>query len=105
MWSPDRQSSILTYTCPQTDVTTLVRDPEPAEPTVSAHPNPATAAVTVEISHSDQHSHLLRVVNTMGVPVLQQSFDGPATTLDITSWQTGSYIVSVDGLIVRIIKN
>ena len=105
MTQPDG-SSLHTYTCPQTDVTTLVRDPEPATVSLKAHPNPASDNVTLSLTNSDDQSatHILRVVNTVGVEMEHRTFKGSDTTLDISAWQRGSYIVSVDGIIVRIIK-
>ncbi len=99
-----KMNGVETYTCPQGDLVTLVRDEHPAAPTISAHPNPTTNTVTVELTDPSSRSHLLRVINTTGVEMERRTFDGNTTTIEMSQWQSGSYIVSVDGLIVRVIK-
>ena len=94
---------VATYTCPQGDLLTLVSDDE-EDVAVSASPNPASTAVTLTIAHSAQQSHLLRVVSTVGVEMERRVFDGPTTTLDLGAWPDGSYVVSIDGYVVRIVK-
>ena len=98
-----KMDGVATYTCPQGDLLTLVSDDE-EDVAVSASPNPASTAVTLTIAHSAQQSHLLRVVSTVGVEMERRVFDGPTTTLDLGAWPDGSYVVSIDGYVVRIVK-
>ena len=40
-----------------------------------------------------------------GVIMDQGTFSGSSLTLDLTDYQRGSYMVAVDGMVVRIIRN
>ena len=97
-------NGVATRTCEQTDVTTIVTEISSAEATVAAYPNPAVDQVTVSIEHSDTFVHTLRVMNTLGMTVLNTTFQGDSTVLDFSSLTHGSYTVSVDGIAVRVIK-
>lgn len=99
-----RMNGVLTYTCPQTDLATLIADEEqPAN--VKAYPNPTTESVNVTISGTTTTTHILRVVNTMGVEMECRTFEGNSTTIDMNDYQKGNYMVSVDGMVVRVIRN
>ena len=41
----------------------------------------------------------------MGVEMESRTFDGPSTTIDMQGYQRGNYMVSVDGVVVRVIRN
>lgn len=94
-----------TASCEQDDVTTLLHD-DAAETavTVSVYPNPTTQSVCVSINNSNAATHTLRVMNIMGVTVEAGSFNGDNTTIDMSRMINGSYTVSVDGVVVRVIK-
>lgn len=96
-------NGVTTYTCPQTDLSTLIAD-EGTQTTVAAYPNPAVETVQVTIKGSEASTHTLRVINTMGAELESLTFEGESTNLDLRHYQHGSYMVNVDGLTVRIIK-
>lgn len=97
-------NGLSVFTCPQTDVTTLiVEDPAP-EATVSAYPNPATDQVTLRIDGSAARIHTLRVMSVMGLNVESRTFEGDETRIDLRGLQAGNYVVSIDGIVVRVIK-
>lgn len=99
-----KMNGVETYTCPQTDVETLITD-EDQPLTVNAWPNPATSNITVSIEGSNTFTHTLRVLNTVGVEMECRTFEGKSTTINMNDYQHGNYVVNVDGVVVRIIKN
>ena len=98
-----KMNGVDTYTCPQTDVTTLVSDDQPV--TVNAYPNPTTENVSITIEGSDVFTHTLSVISTMGVEMLRGTFEGTSVTVDMQSYPRGNYMVTVDGMVVRVIRN
>lgn len=99
-----RMNGVATRTCVQNDVTTLIADETPAETAVTAYPNPTVDRVTVSITNSDATRHTVRVMNVMGVTIEDATFDGDSATLDFSRYANGSYTISVDGVVVRVIK-
>ena len=100
-----RMNGQATTTCEQEDMNTLLHnDAQQAKTTVSAYPNPTTQAVNVTIANSTANVHTVRVMNVMGVTVENTTFDGDSTTIDMSDMANGSYTVSVDGIVVRVIK-
>ena len=97
-------NNVTERTCEQTDLTTYVTESAPAPATVSAYPNPAVDRVTVSIENSEHFNHTLRVMNVLGMTLVNTTFDGNLTTVDFSSFSHGSYTVSVDGIVVRVIK-
>ena len=96
-----------TYTCPQSDMTTLITEPQP---TLTAYPNPTRDVVTLELltPHSSlltAQTHVLRLLNLQGVELERRVFEGSTLQLDLSAYQRGSYVVSVDGMVVRVIRN
>lgn len=93
------------WTCVQTS---LGADNYPTsstiEATVTARPNPVVDRVVIRIDNSEQFSHTVRVMNIMGVTLHNGTFDGNETTLDFSRFGHGSYTVSIDGIVVRVIK-
>lgn len=100
-----KMNGVETYTCPQGDLAHLVHDEGVQQTTLHAYPNPASESTTVSIEHSPQSTHMLRVLNTIGVEMEQRTFSGSTTNIDLSSWERGTYILNVDGMIVRIVKN
>lgn len=76
----------------------------PVEATVKAYPNPTVNTVNIAIENATQYTHTLRVMNIMGVTLLNTTFNGDVTSIDFSSFGNGSYTVSVDGMVVRVIK-
>ncbi len=98
-----KMNDVLTYTCPQANLTDLISDETPAA-TVVAYPNPTTESVNITIEGSYDNIHTLRVISTLGVEMEYRTFEGNSTTVDMRSFQLGNYIVNVDGMVVRVIK-
>lgn len=97
-------NGVQTYTCPQSDVATLISDDaQPAK--IMAYPNPTSESVTVAVSGSRTDTHLMSVINTMGVEMESRTFEGDNVTIDMRGYQKGNYMVSVDGMVVRVIRN
>lgn len=91
-------------TCAQDDMVTLVEGGIAPEPSVTVYPNPTVGMVSVKVENATAGRHTFRVMNVMGVTMLQGSFDGDSTTIDFDNFVNGSYTVSVDGIVVRVIK-
>lgn len=93
------------YTCPQDSLgaDNYVKEDD-AEATVSVYPNPTTDNVNVKVENPTQFTHAVRVMNVMGVTVYEGMFNGDNTTIDFSRFGNGSYTVSVDGIVVRVIK-
>lgn len=98
-----KMNGMDTYTCPQTDMETLISDDQ--QVTVSAYPNPTRENVNITIEGSDASTHAIRVINTTGVEMLHGTFEGNSVTIDMQSYPRGNYMVTVDGLVVRVIRN
>lgn len=71
---------------------------------VKAYPNPVVTTTTVTIEGSENWNHSLRVVNLTGVEVLNTTFEGNETTVDMNGYVTGNYMISVDGIVVKVMK-
>lgn len=91
-------------TCEQDDMNTIVPEAENVQASVSTYPNPAVDVVNVTIENSYNNSHSLRVMNVMGVTLVDTTFEGESTTVDFSRFGAGSYTVSVDGIVARVIK-
>ena len=97
-------NGVPTFTCPQTDMWTLIADEEQSA-SVKAYPNPTTENVNVTINGSNSSTHILRVVSTVGVEMECRTFEGESTMIDMQNYPRGNYMVSVDGMVVRVIRN
>ena len=75
-----------------------------AKVAVKVYPNPTANVVNIAVENATQSTHTLRVMNIMGVTMLNTTFDGDATSIDFSQFGNGSYTVSVDGIVVRVIK-
>lgn len=92
------------YSCPQKDMDTLYGSNKNANVTVSATPNPVIDFVTISIEGSEAQNHTLKIVNMSGVEVLSTTFEGNSTKIDMSGYQKGNYVVSVDGVTAKVIK-
>ena len=94
-----------TYTCGQTDMETLYGAGEQAQaPVVRAYPNPVVNTTTVAIENSLEWNHNLRIVNLMGVEVMNTTFEGNETNVEMSGYPQGNYMISVDGIVVKVMK-
>jgi hypothetical protein len=96
-----KMNGVETYTCPQDDMT-LYGDTKQAK--VSAYPNPVLNTTTVTIENSNAWEHNLRIVNLMGNEMITTSFEGNTTTVEMSSFPQGNYMISVDGIVVKVMK-
>ena len=71
---------------------------------MKAWPNPTSGATTVSIYGSHAEEHMLKVHNTTGVEVISKSFSGKSTKVDLTQYPQGQYMVSVDGIVIKVLK-
>ena len=92
------------YSCPQKDMDTLYGSNKNANVTVSATPNPVIDFVTISIEGSEAQNHTLKIVNMSGVEVFSTTFDGNSIRVDMTSYQQGNYVVNVDDVTAKVIK-
>ena len=46
----------------------------------------------------------MRIVNLMGIEVKNTTFEGNETVVDMDSYTTGNYTISVDGIVVKVLK-
>ena len=97
-------NGIPTYTCGQADMQTLYGADKQQKAIVKAFPNPVVNTTTVSIEHSDNWEHALRVVNLMGVEIINTTFEGDRTTIDLDGHAQGNYMISVDGIVVKVMK-
>ena len=97
-----KMNGVETYTCPQSDMGTLISD---GDITLTAYPNPTASVVTLTLDGSRRTSHEVRVLTTTGIELERRTFEGESLQLDLTSYSRGNYIVSVDGMAVRVIRN
>jgi hypothetical protein len=95
---------VETYTCPQTDMETLYKGGQKAQVIVRAYPNPVVNNTTVTIENSEETNHILRVVNISGVEVLRTNFEGNETMVEMSDFVQGNYMISVDGITVKVLK-
>ena len=84
---------------------TLYGEVEKAQaPVVRAYPNPVVTTTTVTIENSNEWNHNIRIVNLMGMEVLQTTFEGNETSVEMTGYPQGNYMISVDGIVVKVMK-
>ena len=93
-----------TYTCGQTDMETLYGADKPPVVTVHAYPNPVITTTTVTIENSESNEHDLRIVNLKGVEMFNTKFQGKETVVDMNGYLQGYYMISVDGVTVKVLK-
>ena len=94
-----------TYTCPQTDMETLYEDDkQQPKATVKAFPNPVVNTTVVSIENSENYEHSLRIVNLTGVEMFRTTFEGNETVVRMDGFVQGNYMISVDGIVVKVMK-
>ena len=92
-----------TYTCAQADLETLYGD-DTKQAKVQAYPNPVITTTTVTIENSENNEHNVRIVNLMGAEAERFTFEGNETVVDMTDYPQGNYMISVDGIVVKVMK-
>ena len=99
-----KMNGVQIYTCGQTDMETLYVAEAKSLAIVKVYPNPVSDVATVSISDSENSTHELRIVNINGIEMFRTTFDGDETVADMNSYAPGTYMVSVDGIVVKVIK-
>jgi hypothetical protein len=99
-----KMNGVPTYTCGQDDMETLYGGGDKMKAIVKAYPNPVISTTNVTIENSPNYEHNLRVVNLMGVEMLNTTFVGNETTVDMDGYVIGNYMISVDGIVVKVMK-
>lgn len=89
-------------TCEQDDFTHYPTDA--ATVNVTVYPNPTVDDVTVHVENASTFTHSIRVMNVLGMTLLDTTFEGDETKIDFSRYTNGSYTVSVDGVVTRVIK-
>lgn len=95
-------NGVPTFTCPQQDMNTLISDQAVS---VKAYPNPTVGNVTVSIANSQTSIHQASIVNEAGVVMETVTFEGDTTTIDMSRYNRGRYVVNVDGHAIKIVHN
>ena len=98
-----KMNGVPTYTCGQADMETLYGEGK-LKAQVRAFPNPVVNTTTVTIEGSENYEHNLRVVNYMGIEVEHSTFEGNETEVNMGGYNTGNYMISVDGIVVKVMK-
>ena len=98
-----KMNGIPTYTCGQDDMNTLYGDDTP-KANVKAYPNPVLTTTNVIIENSANNEHQLRVVNLVGIEMFNTTFEGDETIVDMSGYVTGNYMITVDGVAVKVLK-
>ena len=99
-----RMNGEPTYTCGQADMETLYGAEKQAKVVVKAFPNPVVNTTTVTIENSENWNHSLRVVNLTGVEMFRTTFEGNETVVRMDGFVQGNYMISVDGIVVKVMK-
>lgn len=103
-------NGVETYTCPQGNLHHLLDGIEAVEEcgkaTLTVYPNPTTDAVTVIFNNEKTRGegHTLRVMNMVGAEMEHSTFQGERTMIELSEYPSGQYMVSVDGVVVKLIK-
>lgn len=95
-----KMNGVDTYTCPQDDVETLYG----SQAQVKVAPNPVQNTAVVTIENSELTNHDMRITNFMGQEVERGSFEGDHTTINMDGYMSGNYIITVDGIAVKVMK-
>jgi len=68
-----------------------INEPKPSQ--LSLYPNPASTQITIETTAKGS----INIHNTSGQAILQQQITAPTTTIDVSGWKSGVYLVKVVG--------
>ena len=85
------------YTCPKTfnDNKSIM---------LRIYPNPVVNMVNIELTNDVGEAHKFSIVDNKGLKVHQGEFLGSHTSVDMSSYETGYYIVVVDNLKANVVK-
>ena len=71
---------------------------------ITAYPNPTADCATITLGYDDGSEHQLSVINTVGKVVFSVSFVGKSAVVNFANMVASTYIVSVDGMEIKVIK-
>ena len=98
-----KMNGVPTYTCGQADMETLYGAEKP-KANVKAFPNPVVNTTVVTIENSENYEHSLRIVDLTGAEMFRTTFEGNETKVDMDGFVQGNYMISVDGIVVKVMK-
>jgi len=76
---------------------TDIMDSEIEKYPVKVWPNPASETATIELSREFTDNYTIMIVNVTGRIIMDKSASGNPVTLDVTSFETGYYIIIITG--------
>jgi endonuclease I len=76
---------------------TDIEDPEIEKDPVKVWPNPANETITIKLNRQLTGNYTIRIVNVSGRIIMDKSAFGNPVTLDLTSFETGYYIIIITG--------
>lgn len=74
------------------------------EKSITVSPNPMEGEATIYLKNFDNHQHTLAVINDIGTTIITEWFNGEEVKINTNVLTPGNYIVSVDGIIEKVIK-
>ena len=86
------------YTCPKTF------DGSNKTASLAVYPNPVITIVNIELSVDSGAAHSVTIVDNKGLNVYNGQFTGSHTSVDMSSFETGYYIIIVDNLKANVVK-
>ena len=99
-----KMNGVNIYTCAQADMETLYVADAKAKAIVKVYPNPVISEATVSVENSDNMTHDLSIVSLSGVEMLTTTFEGDQTVVNMNSYSPGSYLITVDNVVVKVLK-
>ncbi len=86
------------YTCPKT------WDSGNKSLTLRVYPNPVITIANVELSQNDGNDHDISIVDNKGLTLYRGTFNGATTSVNMSSYEAGYYIIIVDNLKANVVK-
>lgn len=74
------------------------------ERSITVSPNPMDGEVTVYLDNFDNNQHSLSIINDIGTTIITEWFRGDVVNINTNVLTPGNYIVSIDGIIEKVIK-
>lgn len=73
--------------------------------TLTVTPNPIQSSASLSLTGFDNNTHILNIYNAFGQRVLSLTFEGTDYSIDLSAIPQGVYIIDVDGVNIKTIKN
>lgn len=84
------------------DNTTSTFNTEVSNSRILVYPNPASQAVTIELTGSESFSPSFQIYNALGM-LIQEGFFNGKTSLDVSLWSKGIYLVKIGDKLTKLI--